>query len=204
MPTLCLSQNRVALVDAVDYPDLSAFNWRFARNAYAVRYATVDAVRKTVFLQREIMQRILDGPIPPGLQVDHLNRDRLDNRRANLRLATRSQNQANKAPGQVNNTSGYKGVTAQGNAWEARIKVNREGIYLGRYADPVTAARMYDAASRLLNADFAGLNFPDVPPSSEIVKQLLRVLHRRPERISELKRVRRWFPDAIAHPGVEM
>ena len=204
MPTLPLSQGHVALVDAVDFADLAAFNWRFARNAYAVRYTTIDGVRKTVFLQREIMQRMLGGPIPPGLQVDHINRDRLDNCRTNLRLATRSQNQANKAPGQVNNTSGYKGVTAQGNAWEARIKVNREGIYLGRYPDPVTAALVYDAASLLFNASFAGLNFPDVPPSAEIVERLLLVLHRRPERIAALERAGRWHPEAVAAFGVEV
>ncbi len=197
MPTLSLSQGRVALVDAVDYVDLAAFHWRFARNAYAVRYTTINDQRKTIFLQREIMQRILNGPIPIGLQVDHLNRDRLDNRRANLRLATRSQNQANKAPGQVNNTSGYKGVSAHDTAFEARIRVNREGLYLGRYNDPVTAARVYDAATRLFNGDFAGLNFPDVPPSPEIVERLLLFLKRRPERIAALQRAGRWHMEAV-------
>jgi len=122
------------------------------------------------------MERMLGSLIPPGLQVDHINLDRLDNRRENLRLATRSQNQAHK--GRQSNTSCYKGVSLNRGLYEARIRFQGKRIYLGKYADPLTAALLYDAASRYLYQDFAGCNFPDTPTVSSIDAMLQSILTR--------------------------
>jgi hypothetical protein len=76
----------------------------------------------------------------PSADVDHINRDRLDNRIDNLRSVTRSVNCHNIA-GRA--SSGEKGVTAASknrNAWEARITVNRKAIYLGLYQTKEEAA----------------------------------------------------------------
>jgi hypothetical protein len=108
-----------------------------------------------------------DDPLLRHIQVDHINRNRIDNQRSNLRYATRTQNQANKNK-QKNNCSGYKGVSLHQTKWEARIKYGDKKLYLGRYLHPITAALIYDCASRLLYGDFAGVNFPNIPTPLEV------------------------------------
>ena len=92
--------------------------------------------------------RIAAGALP-GFMVDHINRDRLDNRRSNLRIADRSLNthNAKKAPFA---SSRYRGVTWRGNErqWEAGIKIAGKTIYLGRYSTQREAAEAYDRAAR--------------------------------------------------------
>ena len=69
-----------------------------------------------------------------GFDTDHINRNKLDNRRSNLRTVTRSQNQFNRS-NPLNNTSGVKGVHCDKNwkKWKVGIRVNGRSIYLGRY-----------------------------------------------------------------------
>jgi hypothetical protein len=97
----------------------------------------------------------------PGQLVDHWNRDGLDNRRCNLRIANYSQNAANSGPS-VRNTSGYKGVTFSRRAdkWQAGIQVNGKFQFLGHWATREDAARAYDAAATKFFGEFAHLNFP--------------------------------------------
>lgn len=102
---------------------------------------------------------------PEGSQVDHINGNKLDNRRSNLRLATASQNRANKGK-IVNNTSGYKGVSLSGKKWAADIAMNKVKVRLGRFDTPEEAAKAYDQAARELHGEFARPNFP-VGPSSK-------------------------------------
>lgn len=73
-----------------------------------------------------------NGDIPEGLQIDHINRVKTDNRIDNLRLVTRSQNQHN-VGGRGNNKYGLGGVTRveSKNGWIARIGINKKRIYLG-------------------------------------------------------------------------
>lgn len=180
MPQIPLTKGQFATVSPEDHAWLSDLRWCYAPgNGYALHYYTDDAGKhKTLFMHRAIYAHILGKPIPKGLQVDHINRDRLDNRRENLRLATRSQNQANKGI-QINNTSHYKGVTFNHNKWEARIRYCNQRIHLGRYTDAVLAATIYDAASRLLYADFAGCNFPDLVTPPDVAERVLKILEQR-------------------------
>ena len=178
-----LTKGQFAVIDEIDYPALLAIGrWCCNASGYAVHYYTdANDKPKMLNMHRLIMERILGTPIPPGLQVDHISREtdgilaRLDNRRANLRLASRSQNQANKGRA-VNNTSDYKGVSFNHGKWEARIRYNGRRLHLGRFDDPLLAAMMYDAATRTLNQEFAGVNFPEqvTPPSLE--NQVRKVL----------------------------
>ena len=170
MPQIPLTKGQFALVDDCDYQALIALGkWCLSNSGYAVHYF-VDATgkRKMLYMHRVVMQQTLGQPILPGLQVDHINLNRLDNRRENLRLATRSQNQANKGV-QTNNSSHYKGVNGNGGRWEARIRFQGKRFFLGKYDDPRIAALIYDAASRHFYRDFAGCNFPNeaTPPSIE-------------------------------------
>lgn len=67
-----------------------------------------------------------------GYDIDHINRDKLDNRKSNLRLVTRSENRINTGK-QVNNTSGHKNITKEGNSWRVQFQINKEYIRLGSF-----------------------------------------------------------------------
>jgi hypothetical protein len=179
MKLIRLTKGRFALVDDCDYPWLVQLRWCYSSDGYAVNYYRDELGNDHKrSMHRLVMAKILEQFVPPELQVDHINHDRIDNQRDNLRLATRSQNQAYKKL-QANNTSGYKGVIWNQNRWEVRIRYQGRKLYLGRYNDPIQAAWVYDAAARLLYREFAGLNFPDRPTPlhvEQIVRQRLGVL----------------------------
>ena len=120
---------------------------------YAVR--TVGNRRSRTWLHRFILDA------DPAFEVDHINLDPLDNRRANLRLCTRAQNEQNKPiarPGR----SGFRGVAweSRRNSWRAGISFDSRMLFLGYFAECEAAARAYDEAARSLRGEFARLNFP--------------------------------------------
>ena len=80
---------------------------------------------------------------PEGLDTDHINGDGLDNRRENIRVSTKSQNQANRRNLQSNNTSGFKGVDFHRGKWRAQIKVDGRKIDLGSFDTPDEASGAY-------------------------------------------------------------
>lgn len=144
-----------AFVDEDDYAWLSGFRWYFANG-----YARATLPRETGG-GRHFMHHLL-LPRTDGFLVDHINGNRLDNRRANLRLATPQQNQHNKAKQQASaTTSLYKGVSREdGRAtWRAQVWHNGRPHFTGRYASELEAARAYDAVALALFGEFARLNF---------------------------------------------
>lgn len=97
--------------------------------------------------------------------VDHINRNKLDNRKENLRSATHGQNRANSRP-QKRNRSGYKGVYPRDNgSYQVRLMSNGKSVHIGVYKDPVEAALAYDEAAKKYHGEFAYLNFPDGVPN---------------------------------------
>jgi hypothetical protein len=158
MKTIPLSQGRVAIVDDRDFETLNRYKWyaqKIGNTLYAARHAT--GRHRTIYMHRQI-----PGITDPGIFVDHRNGNGLDNRRQNLRLATKTENARNR-PAPKNNTSGFKGVHwhKQGNAYRARIKVNGKNIHLGLFPTPTEAARAYDQAARKYFGEFARTNFGD-------------------------------------------
>lgn len=133
--------NKFALVSNVDYKELSKYKWFLGKNGYPAR----NVGRPSLSPIRIYMHRVILGF--PDLEVDHINRNRLDNRRENLRTATRSQNAHNTGP-QINNTSGYRGVYwyKAYKKWEADIKVQGKKIKLGYFKDIEDAASIRYAA----------------------------------------------------------
>jgi len=148
-----LSKGKVALVDADMFDYLNQWSWFYHKNGYAMR-----SYRKDGKYRKDRMHRVVVNA-PLGLDVDHINGNKLDNRRENLRIATRSQNNANKRM-QSNNTSGYRGVNwhKQRGKWVAKIQVDRKSIHLGLYEKKEDAARAYNKAAVLYYGEFAQLN----------------------------------------------
>jgi len=99
------------------------------------------------------------GKPEKGMCVDHINRDRLDCRKENLRFVSYSENAQNISK-QKNNTSGYRGVTKikPSGRWHAMVKVNYKNIHLGNFIDKEEAARAYNKAAKQYFGEFAVLN----------------------------------------------
>ncbi len=98
----------------------------------------------------------------PNKEIDHINRDKTDNRISNLRMATRSQNAINKQKPE-NNSSGFKGVVwcKKDKKWTSKIGKDGKSVGLGRFNDKTVAARAYDTAAHKLYGEYAVLNFPE-------------------------------------------
>lgn len=92
----------------------------------------------------------------PAASIDHINRDRTDNRIANLRVATPAQNKLNTPP-QVNNKSGHKGVFwfARTRKWMTYIDVDHRRIHLGYFTDKNDAIATREAAALRYYGEFA-------------------------------------------------
>ena len=117
---------------------------------YAVR--TESSPRRMVWLHREICRP------RAGLDVDHIDNNGLNNRRANLREATRSQNLANRSKSRGRGR--FKGVywDASRGLWQAMLRVNGKNRHLGRFADEVEAAKAYNIAAFAAWGEFATVN----------------------------------------------
>lgn len=155
MKEIPLTKGLVAIVDDEDFAYLNQFVW-FVNNGYAARTSPRDQEGKQyqTKMHREIMKPA------EGVHVDHINGNRLDNRRCNLRLCTNEQNRRNQKKQQ---NVKFKGVyrRKEDGKWEARIALNKQRIHLGRFETAEEAAAAYDRAAVLYHGQFARLNFGD-------------------------------------------
>jgi len=121
-------------VDPEDLALAEAHDWRVRSDGYVVSYAN----GRTLYLHREVMRP------PAGMQVDHVNGDRTDNRRSSLRVATRAENQANRTRLNANNSSGYRGVywSRKDRRWVAQGAKGGRRFRLGGFATAEEAARV--------------------------------------------------------------
>jgi hypothetical protein len=156
-----LGEGEWTIVEPQDYYWLSDFKWSIignGRKVYAIRNIIVGPKKtKILNLHREIMKA------PAGLMVDHRNNNSLDNRRANLRLATRAQNVQNSQKRNIKTTSRFIGVhlDKESGRWATKIAYQGKVLWLGRFKDEVEAAKAYDAAAKKYRGEFAKLNFPE-------------------------------------------
>ena len=151
-----LTKGGVALVDANNFNSLSKHSWYLTSHGYAARKTwKKEAGRssKLIYMHREIVF------VTQEQEIDHINGNKLDNRRKNLRLCTSSQNRVNCGL-RVTNKTGYKGVVYHKThkVFVANIWVDYKQLYVGCSKDPENAARKYDAAARKYYGEFAVTN----------------------------------------------
>ena len=147
-----LTKGKSAIVDAADYPALSRYKWHaleVAGGFYAARHRN----GKTVLMHREIMQP------PEGMVVDHIDGNRANNSRINLRVCTQRHNVCNSRP--CGGRSGFKGVTPHRDKWDSKLKYRGKTYRAGVFADPVEAARARDLLAVDVLGEYAWLNLPE-------------------------------------------
>lgn len=145
------------LVDEEDYEILSKYNWHIRRcysQNHECYYAGSHINKKLVLMHRFLMGE------PKGMVVDHINHDKLDNRKENLRVCTFSDNRKNNNS-YKNNTSGYKGVLwydyCKTPKWMAYIMVDNKQINLGYFDELEDAIRARNEAELSYFGDFANM-----------------------------------------------
>lgn len=142
------------LVDDRDFRSLSSHKWYVSRNGYVYRpterHENGKAIKSADYLHRVVMGA------PSGMVVDHINGNKLDNRKSNLKVVTQSENNMN-AKMTSRNTSGIRGVSWSKHyqRWVPRIAVRGKEIYLGRYKTKEEAARVYEQASREYHGEYS-------------------------------------------------
>lgn len=158
MKEIELTRGKVAIVDDDDYEYLRQYKWQFNSDGYAVRrqyYGKINGkyVQKGIFMHRIV------NKTPGGMQTDHINGNKLDNRKENLRSCTYSENARNKGL-YKNNKFGFKGVyTKGGENIYATIQTNGIPRHLGTFHTVEDAAKAYNEAAIKYHGEFAKLNF---------------------------------------------
>lgn len=137
------------IFDAEDFPIVKSHKWSVENSGYI--HTTVKG--KHIRLHNQLINA------PTGLVVDHINGDKTDNRKSNLRIASNMENCRNQKLCS-RNSSGYKGVSydSRRKKYAAYIMVNYHNIFLGYYDDPKEAAFMYDRAASFYFGEFAKPN----------------------------------------------
>lgn len=155
MMKIKLTQGKFALIDDLDYVSVSKHSWCYNAGYAKCRWLS----------QSWTMQRFLLGNAPVGQTIDHINGDKLDNRRSNLRICTKGQNNCNTFL-RKDNKSGYKGVSQiklkHSTKWLASIRDNGKKCYLGYFSTPSEAAMAYNRVARTLQGEYARLNVWEV------------------------------------------
>lgn len=152
-----LTQGKVTVVDFEDYETIREGNWIAER--HGKRWVVVGTNGE--FRDKLLHRFLFPGSLPN--QIDHRDRDSLNNRRLNLRAASPSQNQSNQTKQEKPCSSRFKGVSLhrEKSKWLAQITVDKKRKYLGYFREEEAAARAYDSAALKLFGEFACLNFPE-------------------------------------------
>lgn len=158
MKKISLTQAQFALVDDDDFLIMSTFKWYAIKRGspaairwYAVRHTKRSGgFQKTISMHRLIMHAGLNQ------QIDHIDRNGLNNQKSNLRFCTPSQNLANSKP-HTGNKTGYKGIRWENtrNKWSVRIQVEKKQIFLGYFESLETAREIYKKAALKYFGQFA-------------------------------------------------
>ena len=136
MKYINLTQGKSTVVDDEDFNWLNQWKWHFGYKGYAARKPN----SKVIYMHRVIIKA------PIGLETDHINRDKLDNRKFNLRLVSRQTNSFNRGLNK-NNTSGFRGVGwhEEKKKWRAYIRISYKYRHLGYFPTKNKASQVYNS-----------------------------------------------------------
>lgn len=145
--------NKYTLVDDEDFGYFNQWKWYFSSRGY-VTHSTYNKGKVGIIYMSRLIMNVKRGEI-----IDHINGDKLDNRKCNLRFCTPQQNNMNRGI-QKNNTSGYKGVSwnKEKNKWQSYFIFNNRKKHLGYFSDKVEAALIYNQTIQQNFKEFARLN----------------------------------------------
>jgi hypothetical protein len=156
---ICTPADHLFRIDAEDWPRISGFKWYVSSDGGGRMYVSTYVDKKKIYLHRFLLEA------PHDQRVDHRNGNPLDNRKANLRLATHQQNMFNRCKSHTfkgkPTASTFKGVTWERSRGRYKARIKKNGIYhyLGRFYDPRKAALAYDHAALEMFGEFAQPNF---------------------------------------------
>lgn len=158
MKAIALSKGKVVIVDDEDFEYLNQWKWSYGSGGYAVREQHLGMqdgkkLRKTILMHRLITNA------PRGMDVDHINDDKLDNQRSNLRVCTRSQNMANKKSKKRTHALPM-GVCFTGNPrsnkpYTVRVGKDSKIHFVGNFYDVDTAHKAYLEKKKQLFGEYA-------------------------------------------------
>lgn len=149
MKEIITSKGQKILVDDEDYLFLNQRKWRLDKDGYAVRATRVN--KKDIYLR---MHRVIMN-CPKGLEVDHINSNKQDNRKLNLRICTHSQNGKNYNPKIRRGINKLRGVRFRRRHYTANIRVDGKNINLGNFKTQEEAHEAYNMACLKYHGEFA-------------------------------------------------
>jgi predicted O-linked N-acetylglucosamine transferase (SPINDLY family) len=151
MKKIKLTQGKFALIDNEDFHYLNQFKWHCSYFGYACRKICYS--KKMIWMHREIMK------VKSDEYIDHIDCNKLNNCKSNLRIATYSQNHMNSRK-RKNTISIYKGVTfdKKRNKWVAQIKLNYKHYTIGYFENEGKAAKAYNVRAYEMFGEYARLN----------------------------------------------
>jgi len=148
-----LSGGKVAIVDESDFERISQWKWYASKSGYAVRNSSRrDGPRHAIFMHRVLVDAVKSD----GLEVDHINGNKLDNRKSNLRLATHAQNLRNQKTRRTTKT-GFRGVDFRPNRgkYRARVAVDGKNMHIGTFSTAIEAHAAYSKVAVQVHGAFA-------------------------------------------------
>lgn len=143
------------IVDESNYYDLLKYSWFINRHGYAISYD----INRNYINDRKLL-KMPNHIMKTDKIIDHIDNNRINNKKGNLRIVTIHQNTMNRSKSK-NKSSQYIGVyLSKSNKWVSKISLNGKTIFLGRFKCEIEAAEARDIATKKYFGEYGNLNFP--------------------------------------------
>lgn len=147
---LLLKNDIIVKIDKNDYERIKIYKWWISKDGYVESNIN----KKSIRIHRYLLEN------PKNKFIDHINRDKLDNRRSNLRIVTALQNAQNTSVRKSKKNTQYRGISFYDDRYYVRFIYYKQNIYLGRYENEIEAAETFDMYIVHNNISEIELNFP--------------------------------------------